>query len=275
VLAVGDSYTFGWLLREEDTYVALLQKQADQKLGADRWQFLNGGGGGWGAADYVAYVEDFGERIRPRLVVVFLNSDDVIRSTTGAVYRLSADGLALEPGTPPKPSRLKLFLNALPLYQFGLEHSHLLQVARKALLRGEIARDEDRRAAMSARGAEDARAANDRAVRLVKLLFVRLRDWCERHGARLVVLTTGFAKLAEAAASHERPPTENEAFLSEAAAFFAAERIAFHPIDDGVTRDAGGDRTPYLIPGNWHPNESGAALIARNAWAVLSDYLSE
>jgi len=274
LLAVGDSYTFGWLLNEDDTYIARLQRRADEDFGAGTWQVLNGGGGGWGTADYVAYVEDFGERIRPQLVVVFLNADDIARSTSSPVFRLSGDGQRLETGTPPPPGRLKKFLNGLPLYQYGLEHSHLLQIARKAMLRGELARESDRQTSALTRTPDEARVCNERAVRLVKQLFLCLRDWCDRHGARLVVLTTGFTTPTGPPDDPHRPPTENEAFLSEAAAFFAAEKIPYHNLDAGVVRDAGGDLRPYVIPGDGHPNEAGAALIARYAWDALRPYLA-
>jgi len=39
-------------------------------------------------------------------------------------------------------------------------------------------------------------------------------------------------------------------------------------------RDAGGDLRPYVIPGDGHPNEAGAALIARHAWDALRPYLA-
>jgi GDSL-like Lipase/Acylhydrolase family len=271
-LLLGDSYTFGWLLDEAAGYVALLQAAADRDCGAGTWQVLNGGAGGWGTADYVAYVEDFGEQVRPRLVVAFLNADDVRRSVESPVYRLSDDGRSLQSGTPPPEGRLKRVLNGLPGYQFGLEHSHLLQLTRKALLRGDVDRDRGRQTAAAGRTPDEARAANDRGVRLARLLFARLRDWCDGHGARLVVLTTGFRRPVAEVVGGGSEPDENAAFLNDAAAIFAAERIPFHALEAGVARDVGADWPRFTIPGDGHPNEAGAALIARHAWAVLKPY---
>ena len=50
VLVLGDSFTFGWLLNIEDTYVEQLAK-ANQNL-----LFLNAAAGGWGVSDYTAHM---------------------------------------------------------------------------------------------------------------------------------------------------------------------------------------------------------------------------
>src|SRR5262249_35080710 len=60
ILALGDSFTFGVGLSEEDTYVARLQKKIDSVFGADRIALLNAGSGGTGTAEHLAFLEDFG-----------------------------------------------------------------------------------------------------------------------------------------------------------------------------------------------------------------------
>ncbi len=77
VLCVGDSFTVAALLDEEETFVRLLEQRARAEFGSDSFELLNGGGGGWGTSQYVAFIEEFGARIDPDMIVVFFNGCDV------------------------------------------------------------------------------------------------------------------------------------------------------------------------------------------------------
>jgi lysophospholipase L1-like esterase len=266
VLALGDSYTFGWLLEEEDTFVARLARRSDDTFGEGAFEWLNGGAGGWGTADHVAFVEDFGERLRPDVVVVFMNAEDPSRSVHRGIYRVTdARTLAVESlGVAPAGGRLKRLVNALPFYQLLLERSHLLQVARKAALAAHSA---------PAVGPADP-AAGEAARTLCHALFRRLDTWCRDHGARLVVLTTGFVDSHAEVAGPGWEAETNLPFLRQAEAILAAEGIPFVDLAPAVMAAAGGDLEPYRIPGDGHPNEAGAELIARASWPVLAPHLA-
>ena len=80
ILVLGDSFTFGWLLDDADTYVARLQELVDAEFGPGRFVLLDAAAGGWGTADYLFFLEDFGPQIRPDAVLVFVNIDDIGRS---------------------------------------------------------------------------------------------------------------------------------------------------------------------------------------------------
>jgi len=56
VLCVGDSFTFGWLLDETNTFVYKLDQFAARDFPVGTLAFLIGGVDGWGTADYVAFV---------------------------------------------------------------------------------------------------------------------------------------------------------------------------------------------------------------------------
>ncbi|HWW75864.1 MAG TPA: SGNH/GDSL hydrolase family protein, partial [Pyrinomonadaceae bacterium] len=129
VLVLGDSYAFGYLLGDRDTPVSLLQARLDEKFGAGVFSLLNAAVGGWGAGDYTAFVEDFGEQIAPDVILVFLNTDDIGRALRSPLWDFnSADG-KLARVVPPR-RRFKVLLNGLPGYQWLLEHSHLVQLLR-------------------------------------------------------------------------------------------------------------------------------------------------
>ena len=76
VLCLGDSFTFGWLLNEPDTFVNKLQDLADRDMPAKRLRFLNEAQGA-GALLTIWRSDKFGEEIAPAYVVVFLNFADI------------------------------------------------------------------------------------------------------------------------------------------------------------------------------------------------------
>ena len=273
ILALGDSFTFGWLLNWEDTFVARLQALADDSFGPDRIAFLNAAAGGWGTADYVAYYEDHGEELDPDLVLVFLNTDDIGRILRSGIYELSASSGRLERLPPAEPNRLKALANALPGYQYLLERSHLVQVVRLVAMDATRPVQQDgpwqTTAAPTPRSvATEAGAAA--STELAKALFLHLSRLARARGDELVVLTTGWHRFGSA------PPNDpTAAFMSTAESFFAENGIPFFDISDAVHEASGGDVESVVIAHDGHPNARGARLIADAAWPVLSEYLDE
>jgi hypothetical protein len=92
VLVVGDSYTFGWLLPDRDTYVRRLEDYANQTKGASSrpFKFLDAAVGGWGAADYTVYLRDYLSGVHPEYVLVIVNADDIGRALNSPL--VSFDG---------------------------------------------------------------------------------------------------------------------------------------------------------------------------------------
>ncbi|MCX7121798.1 MAG: SGNH/GDSL hydrolase family protein [Gammaproteobacteria bacterium] len=112
ILVLGDSFTFGWFLPWEDTYVYQLQDQIDRTFGKNIFQLLNAGVGGWGTADQLAYLEEYGAKTSPKYVLVFLNTDDIGRSIKRNIYKLSGfnSSLLLDNFHPLTPQSLKVKL---------------------------------------------------------------------------------------------------------------------------------------------------------------------
>lgn len=270
ILALGDSYTFGSYLDEDKTYVARLSRICEAEYGEEKCQFLNGGTGGWGTADYLAFLEDIGPELSPEVVVVFLNSDDIRRSLVSGLYQLTDDRRNVEPArVTVQTSLTKRILNGIPAYNWLLEHSHLAQAIRRVPLQILQAR-----AQTSSSTAVEAPAALADAIELEKQLFRRIARWCAEHQARLLVVTTGFWRLQLETINQPSGERINRAFFEQAPAFFANEGISFADISDDVFASAKGDLESFLVPGDVHPNEAGAELIARHAWDWLRPQLA-
>jgi hypothetical protein len=261
ILVLGDSFTFGWLLADADTYVSRMQGMADAAFGRGAYGLLNAAAGGWGTADQLAYYEDFGGQVGASTVLVFLNTDDVGRSLKSSLFRREGDVLVRTAWPVPRRS-LKSTLKELPLFQAGLENSHLMQLARRAVLNKGV----------SAAGPELAIPASmdsdpNVARAFGTLLFTRLSRLTKERGSRLVVVTTGWHRFGT------NPNEPTAAFISTAATLFRKLGVPYFDISDRVYERTGGSLTPISIAGDGHPNELGAEIIAEEAWRVLNGQL--
>ncbi len=256
VLVLGDSFTFGWLIDGEDTYVHQLQKYADEELGLGKYQFLNAAAGGWGTSDYVAFVEDYGKNINPKVVLIFLNTDDIGRSLKSNLFSVDESQMTLRRNVL-KINQLRVILNHLPIYKWMLERSHLVQLLRKALVGRNIRRSE-----INLRpGSFDFQGSKQEAVLLGQLLFERLNKWCNENNAQLLVTTTGWHASGNLKSQNE--PTI--AFMEQAPDYFKSQKIPFYDISSDC-RAVPLFPDNFIIPGDGHPNESGHKLIADFAW---------
>jgi len=275
VLLLGDSYTFGMLLDHKDTYLYRLQTIADDEFGAGRINFLNGGAGGWGAADYTGFVEDYGEEIDPDMIVVFINTDDIGRAIKRNSYRLSNPGSLELTRHVAHASKLKQFVNAVPGYQWILEHSHLVQLLRTrvpqllAKAPKVTAQVADSRGVITP-SSGDLNVPRQESILLGRALFTRLQDWCNLHDVSLCVTTIGLFDHG----LFDRSDEPTIAFMSSAEEFFRSRGVPFSDSSPTLYARWQADADAFQIPVDSHPNEAGAALIAETSWPFIRDQIT-
>ena len=123
VLVLGDSFTFGWLLNYQDTFIYKLQKKFPDKL------FINSSAGGWGTSDYLRYIKSYCENINPSKIIIFINHADYLRSINSKLYAF--DGKKLIEGSN-DIIKLKIKINKYnEIYNFALKNLHIIQIVRK------------------------------------------------------------------------------------------------------------------------------------------------
>jgi lysophospholipase L1-like esterase len=258
ILVLGDSFTFGAGLSEEDTYVSRLQKKINTTFGVDRVALLNAGIGGSGSAEHLAFLEDFGGDIAPRAVIVFISIDDFNRAERSPLYRLrQPDTLELDDGTIPTNELVRL-LNRLgagsDIYNYIIEHLHIAQLVRRTVI---LAIFPPSAGPATARPDELGSPSSSEQQRLVRAIFKRMKTWCDVHGAKLVVINNGWRTYDWLAALLS---SENITF------FDAAPQI--QPI---ITRDL----AAYTIVGDGHPNAKGAMLVADAVWPFIQTFIKD
>lgn len=261
VLALGDSFTFGWLLDEENTYLSLLQKKCNTTFGKDQIQILNGATGGWGLVHCLNYLEEFGDRIQPDLVLIYFNTDDLGRS----LYKNTYD-------TDSNFHRAKETIKYLSIYQWALQHSHLLQWCRSKLntmgligIRGKYNVKTDKTQPIIPNTSLEEQEVK-RAVNLGRELFLEINKWCTKRNIELLVFTTGW---------HFQLDSQNISldpeiiFLEQADSFFKVQKIPFYDFTPLLVNEIKGNEQNYIIKGDHHPNEKGAVLVAKYSWEKL------
>lgn len=270
ILVLGDSFTFGSLLTWDDTYVGRLQQASERALGPGTIEFLNAATTGWGTADYVAYYEDYGDTLGAKSILVFLNTDDIGRSTQSGIYAISGDSGSLQrqPAARLPGSRLKRLANAIPFYDLAIERSHLLQLMRHVVTMP----TNPTPAALSVqwentfvvpRSLPDA-VTVDASQRLAKALFQHLFRIANARNHKVIVLTTGWHKFGR--------PDPNEptaAFMQIADQYFKDNGVYFFDLSEEVYRRSNGTLAGIIIEDDFHPNEAGARLISDVAWEAL------
>ncbi len=165
-------------------------------------------------------------------------------------------------------NKVKTFTNNLPGYQWLLEHSHLLQLARVAYLGSK--KDSVRhpgplvgnpRSSGDMEGSKTARVIGEG-------LFRRLAAWCAKRNVHLLITTTGW---------HTPPYTDPSeptiAFMSIAESFFANLGIPFADPSEILWKERRRNEGKYAIPGDGHPSEAGAALIAEDVLPFIQTQL--
>jgi len=105
---------------------------------------------------------------------------------------------------------------------------------------------------------------------LTRALFERLLRWSQERDAALWVVTTGWHEVDPETAEDE--PTR--LFMRDAATFFRELGVPFADPSSRVSAQVRAAAEEYVIPGDSHPTEAAAALIAREVWPALSAELA-
>ncbi len=256
VLVLGDSFSFGWLVEVEESFVGRWQALADQAFGAGCICFLNAASGGWGTADQLAYLDEFGADVVPHVVLSVLNRYDVDRSLRSRLYDVAGDIPVRTRGD--RRSVAKRLVNALPGYQWALEHSHLVQFMRRAAVhRGDAVQSEPVPGDFEPSDHDaELRAAGERVGRMY---YDALLELAREFGAEFFVLSTGWPYAAEATSG----------FQEGTVAWFGDRGVPYVDLTGPVQDSVAEDLDAFTIENDSHPTPEGHRVIAQNGWPFL------
>ncbi len=179
IVGVGDSITFGYGIRLEDTFLKILEKRLNESASAEtRYEVLNAGVEGTGLDYYYHFVSERAPALQPDMILIGLCLNDI------ADY--SRAGAGSEGGSPQQKQPLTRKIS-----NFLLEHSQLYMASYmqlKSALYGLGILDINKLQGYNFLPLEPPSAAQARAWDSSLRILSKLADFSRDHGCRLVVV---------------------------------------------------------------------------------------
>jgi hypothetical protein len=124
ILVLGDSFTIGFEVQQDETYSAVLDKYLNSK--GMRAEVINAGVSGFGNAEELAFLEQEGMKFNPDFVVLGFYENDITDNVRSDLFRLDNDGqLTVHSKTYLPAIKTRNFLNSFALYRWLSENSYL------------------------------------------------------------------------------------------------------------------------------------------------------
>lgn len=257
ILAIGDSFTFGLLLNERDTYLTHLQNWVDSTYSTNL-KFHNAAVGGAGLADWLAWLELYGSDFKPDKVIYFLNNQDVFRALSKNLYVLpDSTSYSLIESQRWEPRSLLMSLSRKKWYRSLQSKSDLMNILVKILWRSVYFNDltknfSQESSLVSIPKNHQFSLESSYSLHLSIALISNMKSWCIKNGCELIVTNTGYLE-----SNMTEPHTLRvHEFLIE------SDDYNYLDIQPCVSNAVENDYSTILIPNDTHPNKTGAKLIA-------------
>jgi lysophospholipase L1-like esterase len=128
ILAIGDSFTYGWGVNDDETFCKLLEK----RINKDSVAVLNAGASGSGTDYALRFFQIRGPELSPKVVLYFYYENDFIDNLENRYFTINQDSIV------PKAVNETANLNAIQknklanskMYNWLASHSHLFNMIR-------------------------------------------------------------------------------------------------------------------------------------------------
>lgn len=262
ILILGDSFTFGWLLKDENTYVYKLNKKFSN------YYFVNAAAGGWGTSDQLKYLTEFCKIIKPMYTIIFIGVDDFGRSKNSNLFYLDKNS-EIKSGKN-KVYKIEILTENF-LYKIVVENSHLLNLLRKEISKfinqknsNNETIDQNKKKDFSKIIKSDKLDSaieitteivkeNKRNEKFIfeKRLFLKINEEVKKCESQLILINLGW---------EDYNNNLKLAFLKRAKTFFEANSIKFIDLIDNM-KFVRNNKQDYMIKYDGHPNELGNQII--------------
>jgi hypothetical protein len=127
VLALGDSHTEGFEVRQEFTFSAVIERWLNARGTAA--EVINTGVSGFGTAEELAFLENEGVKYHPDVVVLGFFANDFDDNVRSGLFALKGDSLIAQSKAYAPATGLLGVVNAIPPMRWLSEHSYLYSLA--------------------------------------------------------------------------------------------------------------------------------------------------
>lgn len=244
VLVLGDSFTFGWLLKQSDTFISKLSEELVE------YEFINVAAGGWGLSDYLAYTETYCSSIAPEFVFVVFTGTEFSRALESPLYQVNNEGVLVK-GTI-SVNLLKRLVNSVPGYNWLIEHSHVVTLLRLYFSGNLVEAASVSEFAVHKENVNTDYSANVRFFERIVSRLVRQIDAC---GAQPIFVYLGW-----------NPPKnlslEVLLYIEAVRESLLSDGSVLHSLEStNALKKVHENPTKFVIPDEGHPNEDGADVI--------------
>jgi len=255
LLALGDSFTFGWGVDVEQTYLHLLKLRAQRAMQHKKVTFLNAGFGGYGTQEMLAYLQYYGFDFDPDYVVVFMGPNDIYDNVRSDLYKISDDGTLIRNLNPKKNKILHDSL-AVGWLRF---HSVLYQIYRTPILNlmVPIRKQVSSWLRPENRPSKDILEKNVHRTRLTQSLLLKMKNLCNEQGIPFTVATVGI----------EHPTLRR--FFKNSKKWFAEAGIDFIRVKAIVLEERSRQGNQLIIADDEHYNPQGHKVFTKYFWPHL------
>ena len=260
ILIVGDSFTFGWLIKDKSTYVDIIQNHFSN------FYFVNTSVPGWGLSEQVRFVENYCKKISPQKIILMIGTDDISRAWLSNLYKFEINDLNdFKKNQISKNKQVQLNYESkfhkIPFYKFLIKNSHLF-----VLLRQTVVNLRNNAISFKKNKSENNKFEipyqslgkyNKKSIVLAKMLYLRLNKLSKECGSDLLIIYSGWYNYN----IDDKNPTL--IFLKEAKKFFEENKINYFDFVDNMI-EIHHDFNSFIIANDHHPNENGHKKIADN-----------
>lgn len=259
IIILGDSFTFGWLLNDEDTFVYKLDKYYKN------YSFINASGGGWGLSDAIKYFENFCQIIKPQYSIFIIHSTSLPRSRNSNLFKIGNNGELISDKVVSYNFLNKMTENFI--YKFLAENSHLLNILRKKI--AEITFNKKKQIKNIPNEVSEGKKISKKENKkknynFEKKLFYKIRDEANKCNTELILVNLGWSNLYL---------SNDDDFFENNYNFFSHN---FEYIDLTERMTIIRENLPkYIIQHDRHPNELGNEIIYNFLRQKLDKYLKQ
>ena len=267
ILVLGDSFTFGWLLRDEFTYVHKLQ------MDNLNFNFINSSVAGWGSSSYTSFVEIFCEEISPKKIIIFINSDDINRASHQKFYILRDGNLIKNKVQFKKKESITYLDKKIPFYRFLKKNSQSFILLRNVVYN--IVNPPKRSDAMKFYYTNPKRKKNLKEINEITFLneeiFKRLKSVSQKCGADLLLINNGWVEIKNLTDTNA-----NKNFFIAAEDFFKKIDVNYYDLSKtGKMIKLYKDPYKFIFKEDHHPNKKGANLIYEASKKVIKEFINK
>ena len=267
ILVLGESFTFGWLIEDENTFIHKMQNDNPN------FNLINVSSGAWGSSHYSLFIDLYCNKIRPKKIFIFLNTDDFDRGFKSGFYKNYKNDLIKNKIEFADIQQESKFDRNIPFYKFLKKNSHLFMFTRNIVYNliyepepyyNEWSTERYWPRPIGEFDQEYSRKVNE----FNKKIFLKIQKLSNNCGATLHLFNLMWSNHKKMKDSNP-----NKLFLKLAKSFFDKNNFSYFENESGML-ELYKNPMKYIIGIDYHPNENGANLIYTNLKDEVNKILS-